>query len=65
MGKDEIGSVNPDIKRTNVSLQLDKTGGLFQHGYIMMLLTGDRAAVTYFQFDPQTGQEKQIFSETL
>ena len=55
----------PDIKRTNVSLQLDKTGGLFQHGYIMVQLTGDRAAVTYFQFDPQTGQEKQIFSETL
>ena len=65
MGKDEIGNVNPDIKRANVNLQLDKTGGLFQHGYIMMQLTGDRAAVTYFQFDPQTGQEKQIFSETL
>jgi hypothetical protein len=65
IGKDEIGKVNPDIKRTNVSLALDKTGGLFQHGYIMMQLTGDRTAVTYFQFDPQTGQEKQIFSEAL
>jgi hypothetical protein len=31
----------------------------------MMQLTGDRAAVTYYQFDPQTGQEKQIFAENL
>jgi hypothetical protein len=65
MGKDEVGTVSPDIKLQNVSLQLDKTGGLFQHGYIMVQLAGDAAAVTYFQYDPLTGQEKQIFSETL
>jgi hypothetical protein len=65
VGRDELGKVNPDIKIKNINLQLDKAGGLFQHGYIMLQLTGDSAALTYFQFDPETGDETQIFDETL
>jgi 3',5'-cyclic AMP phosphodiesterase CpdA len=65
VGKDELGATNPDIKLENVALELDKTGGLFQHGYVMLQLTGDSAAATYIQFDSETGQEKTIFSEVL
>jgi len=65
VGRDEMGPASPDIKIKDVKLELDKNGGLFQHGYCMIQLKGGSAAVTYFQFDAETGIEKQIFAETL
>ncbi|HXK06383.1 MAG TPA: metallophosphoesterase [Verrucomicrobiae bacterium] len=65
VGRDELGALNPDFPITNVKLALDKTGGLFQHGYVMVQLNGSSAALTYYQYDADTGAEIQIFSETL
>ena len=65
VGRDELGKVNPEIKIKDVELGLDRSGGLFQHGYVIVELKGDQAAAAYFQFDPGTGQEKRIFDEAL
>ena len=65
VGRDELGKVNPEIKIKDVELGLDRSGGLFQHGYVIVELKGDQAAAAYFQFDPGTGQEKRIFDDAL
>ncbi len=39
------------------------TGGLLRHGYVMVQLTGDQ--VSYLQYDPRSGVEKEIFAEKL
>ena len=65
VGRDELGDLNGQFAVKNAKLALDQSGGLFQHGYMMMELSGNQAAVTYFQIDVSTGQETQLFSETL
>ena len=66
VGVDELGKPSPDVKINPLKLEADKTGGLFQHGYIMIQLKGDQAAVTYYQYDAETGKEKELdFKETL
>jgi hypothetical protein len=65
VGRDELGAINPDIPVETTRLDLDKAGGLYQHGYVMIQLAADKAHVTYFQFDPETGTEKMVFEEDL
>jgi len=65
VGVDELGKLGGGFAIKNVKLALDPTGGLFQHGYIMMELTGNRAVVRYFQFDSASGAELEIFTENL
>ena len=65
VGRDELGPINPDIPVEATRLGLDETGGLFQHGYVMIQLAADKARVTYFQFDSETGSEKMLFEENL
>jgi len=65
VGRDELGKLNPDFPIQNVKLGLGKTGGLFQHGYVMMQLNGAAATLTYFQYDAETGAEEEIFKENL
>jgi 3',5'-cyclic AMP phosphodiesterase CpdA len=67
VGKDELSALIPGVPVKNVALETDNQGkgGLLQHGYVTIQLTGDQAAVTYFQYDPVSGAEKQIFDEKL
>jgi predicted phosphodiesterase len=65
VGRDELGAVNPEIPIEAAKLGLDQTGGLLQHGYAMIQLATDKAQVTYFQFDPESGREKLLFKEDL
>jgi hypothetical protein len=65
VGKDELGAIHAGIPIQSVKLDVDKNGGLLQHGYVIMQLNGSEAAVTYYQFDAESGIEKQIFQEPL
>jgi hypothetical protein len=65
VGRDELGAVNPEIPIETAKLDLDQTGGLFQHGYAMIQLTADKAHITYMQFDPESGREKLLFEEDV
>jgi len=57
------------LTRNNVPVELalvaDANEAFFPHGYVMMQLNGNTAIGTYFQYDPVTDKETQIFSETL
>ena len=57
------------LTRNNVPVELalvaDANEAFFPHGYVMMQLNGNTATATYFQYDPVTDKETQIFSETL
>ena len=65
VGRDELGSIDSSVPVENIKLDVDKNGGLLQHGYIIMQLNGSSAALTYFQYDAESGIEKQIFQETF
>jgi hypothetical protein len=65
VGRDELGAINPDIPVEAAKLDLDQTGGLFQHGFAMIQLAADRAHVEYFQFDAESGREKLLLAEDL
>ncbi|HVV46988.1 MAG TPA: metallophosphoesterase, partial [Bryobacteraceae bacterium] len=61
---EELRAPNPDIPLNPVTLAKD-TKGFFEHGYVTMELDGADAHVTYYQYDPNSGAETVLFSETL
>jgi predicted phosphodiesterase len=48
-----------------LALVADPEEAFYPHGYVMMQLNGNAAVATYFQYDPVTDTETQIFSENL
>ena len=57
------------LTRNSVPVRLTLTANpgeaFFPHGYVMMQLDGANASATYFQYDPDTDTETQIFQENL
>jgi hypothetical protein len=65
VGKDELGVLNSGVPVKNINLDVDKNGGLMQYGYIIIQLNGADAAVNYYQYDAESGIEKQMFEENF
>ena len=67
VGKDELSAPIPGVPVQKIALEADDSGkgGLLQHGYVVIQLTGDQASVSYIQYDPRSGTEKEIFAEKL
>ncbi|HVX67997.1 MAG TPA: metallophosphoesterase [Bryobacteraceae bacterium] len=61
---EEVHRQNTDIPVEDVQLPLDQTGGLLQHGYVVLDLDGAAAHATYIQYDSVAGQEKATFQES-
>jgi 3',5'-cyclic AMP phosphodiesterase CpdA len=53
-----------DVPIEDVRLDKDRTGGLFLHGYAMVKLDGPAATATYYQYNAETGEEIEKFTET-
>lgn len=62
---DEPAQGTPAVPVEDVKLAVDRRGGLFQHGYVMLELRGSRAEVTYYQYDAESDQETPLYSEIL
>jgi hypothetical protein len=65
VGFDQGGTADPAVPFENIRLAVDGDGGLFQHGYAIMDLNGAAATVTHYQFDPVSGKETTLYSETF
>lgn len=65
VGVDEPVPDAPAVPVEDVKLAADQTGGLFQHGYVMLELEGPTAEATYYQYDADSNQETPLYSEAL
>ena len=54
-----------EVPIENVSLARDNTGGLFQHGYVLLNLNGKAAKATYYQYDADSDREMALYTEGL
>jgi hypothetical protein len=62
---EEVSRQTTDIPVKNVRLAPDRTGGLFQHGYVVIDLDGPAAQAVYIQYDGVSGEEEEIFRESF
>ena len=66
VGIDEIGKPDAAVPINAVALAgNEESGGLFQHGYVIMDLNGAAARATYFQFDAGQQDEIELFVESF
>jgi predicted phosphodiesterase len=65
VGIDEVQQESTDIPIEDVALKPDRTGGLLQHGYVMLELEGAAAQAAYYQYDAAAGQEIEQRREVL
>ncbi len=54
-----------DVPIEDVFLAKDAVGALFQHGYMLMTLTGSTATADYFQYDADNDRETVLYTERL
>jgi hypothetical protein len=65
VAKEEIKVKHAEVPVEAIALGMDSTGALFQHGYVIMDLDGASAKTTYYQFDADSQDEVELFTETL
>ena len=53
-----------DVPLEDVRLDKDHLGGLYLHGYTMVQLDGAQATATYYQYNGETDEEIEKFTET-
>jgi hypothetical protein len=52
-----------DVPVESVTLAKDAAGGLFQHGYMLLTLSGTSANASYFQYDSDRDREDALYTE--
>ncbi len=62
---DQLETPDPNVPVRKVALSPEDDGATFQHGYVVMELTGSTARVTYFQFDAETQEEVVLLTEMI
>ena len=62
---DQLETPDPGVPIIKVALSPEDDGATFQHGYVLLELTGATATTTYYQFDAETQQEAVLITETI